>query len=144
MLLKFHRSFQMKITTFCIILLFTCSNNYGQNLIGYKNDEIKKFMKENHKDMNYNKVRNSLFSYLKYSDNSDNQTILFFLTPDSVCKSIQLICNSTLKNDKIKELDANYRKLGDYSWLDDRNGNKYLITLKDEKWSCSITIKPDK
>ena len=52
--------------------------------------------------MNYDKVRNNLFSYLKYSDNYDRQTILFFLTPDSVCKSIRVICDSTMKTEKIK------------------------------------------
>jgi hypothetical protein len=101
-------------------------------------------MKENRKDMNYDKVRNSLFSYLKYSDNYDRQTILFFLTPDSVCKSIRVICDSTMKNEKIDELDTNYKKIADNNWIDDHNGKKYLITLKDEKWSCSITIVPDK
>jgi hypothetical protein len=134
----------MRIAAFCSILIFSSFCAYGQNLIGYRNSEIRKFMKENRKDMNYDKVRNTLFSYLKYSDNYDRQTILFFLTPDSVCKSIRVICDSTMKNEKIGELDTNYKKIADDSWVDDQNGKKYLITLKDEKWSCSITIVPDK
>lgn len=94
--------------------------------------------------MNYDKVRNSMFSYLKYSDNYDRQTILFFLTPDSVCKSIRVICDSAMKPEKIKELDTKYKKISDYSWIDDHDGKKYLITFQDEKWSCSITIIQDK
>jgi hypothetical protein len=134
----------IRIAAFCSILIFSCSYTYGQNLIGYKNIEIRKFMKENRKDMNYDKVRNSMFSYLKYSDNYDRQTILFFLTTDSVCKSIRVICDSTMRTEKIKELDTNYKRIADNSWVDDHDGKKYLITFKDEKWSCSITIVPDK
>jgi hypothetical protein len=134
----------IRIAAFCLFLSISCCFSFGQNLIGFKNNEIKRFMKENCKDMNYDKVRNTIFSYLKYSDNYDRQTILFFLTPDSVCKSVRVICNSTLKNEKIKELDTNYKKIASNSWVDDHGGKKYLITFKDEKWSCSITIVPDK
>jgi hypothetical protein len=126
------------------MLFISCLCTHGQNLIGLRNNEIRKFMRENCKDMNYDKVRNNLFSYLKYSDNYDRQTILFFLTPDSVCKSIRVICDSTMKNEKLKELDTNYKKIADDSWIDDHDGKKYLIKFKDEKWSCSITIVPDK
>jgi hypothetical protein len=133
-----------RVAVFCSILIISCCYTYGQNLIGYKNNEIRKFMKDNCKDMNYDKVRNSMFSYLKYSDNYDRQTILFFLTPDSVCKSIRVICETTMKNEKLRELDTNFKRIADNSWVDDRNGKKYLITFKDEKWSCSITITPDK
>ena len=37
-------------------------------------------MKQNRKDMHFNNVKNSMFSYLKYENSSDSQTILFFLT----------------------------------------------------------------
>jgi hypothetical protein len=113
----------------------------GQNLIGYNNNEIRKFMKENRKEMNFSNVRNSTFSYLKYSDNTDKQTILFFLTPDSVCKSIRLICDTTMKPEKLNELNANYKSIGDDRWIDYHGGKNYLIELRDEKWSCTITIE---
>ena len=134
----------IRIAAFCSFMIFSCSFACGQNLIGYKNNEIRKFMRENRKDMNYDKVRNTMFSYLKYSDNYDRQTILFFLTADSVCKSIRVICDSAMRTEKIKELDTNYKRIADNSWVDDHNGKKYLITFKEEQWSCSITIVPDK
>jgi hypothetical protein len=98
-------------------------------------------MKENRKEMNFSNVRNSTFSYLKYSDNADKQTILFFLAPDSVCKSIRLICDSTMKPEKLSELNANYKSIGDDKWIDQHGGKNYLIELRDEKWSCTITIE---
>ena len=58
--------------------------------------------------MNFNNVVNSKFRYLKYSDNSENQTLLFFLNPDSVCKSVRMICDMSMKTRKIKEFNSHY------------------------------------
>jgi hypothetical protein len=143
MLLKFHRWLKMRRATFLSILFVICNYTFGQNLIGYNDAEIRSFMKQNMKDMHFNKVRNTMFSYLKYSDNSDSQTILFFLTPDSVCKGVRVICENTMKREKIKELDANYKRISDDKWLDNHNGKNYLIKFKVEQWSCSITIEPE-
>ena len=93
--------------------------------------------------MHYDKVRNSMFSYLKYSDSSDSQTILFFLTTDSVCKGVRVICDNSMKHEKIKELDSSYKRIGEDRWVDNHDGINYLIKFKEEEWSCSITIEPD-
>lgn len=100
-------------------------------------------MKKNRKEMHFNNVKNSLFKYLKYSDNSDSQTILFFLTPDSVCKGVRVICENSMKPEKIKELDANYKRIGEHKWVDNHDGKSYLIRLEEEEWSCSITFEPE-
>jgi hypothetical protein len=117
---------------------------YGQNLIGYKYMEIKKYMKENRTEMNINDVTNHKFKYLKYSDTSDSQTLLFFLDPDSVCKSVRIICDVSLKAAKKKEFDTIYKKTGENKWTDSRAGKNYLVELKEEEWSSVITIEPDK
>jgi hypothetical protein len=113
----------------------------GQNLIGYSDAEIRKFMKENHKEMTCNEVKNSMFKYLKYSDDNDSQTLLFFLNDKSVCKNIKLICDRSLKTQKMKELDEIYRKKGVNQWVDRRNGKKYTVELNDEKWAFTVTFK---
>lgn len=114
----------------------------GQNLIGYKDFEIKKYMKENKENLSFNKVNNDRFNYLKYTDNSESQTLLFFLGTDSVCRSIRIICDSVIKAEKVKEFDTNCKKNGENIWVDRRNGIDYLIEIKDEQWSSIITIKP--
>jgi hypothetical protein len=116
----------------------------GQNLIGYNYKEIRKYMNENHKEMNYNNVTNSKYRYLKYTDNSDRQTLFFFLNQDSVCQSIRLICDSYIKTDKVKEYNSIYQKSGENIWKDSRNGKDFVIEIEDEKWSSVITIKPVK
>ena len=94
--------------------------------------------------MNINSVTNSKFSYLKYSDNYENQTMLFFLNPDSVCKSIRLICDVSMKSEKVKELNSRYVKSGENRWLDKRDGKVFHIDIIDGKWSCVISIESEK
>jgi len=101
-------------------------------------------MKENKSEMNFNKVTNNSFNYLKYTDNSDSQTVLFFLNRDTVCTSVRIICDKSEKNNKIKEYNAVYKKNGDNKWIDRRNGTDYLIEIKDETWSTVITIESHK
>jgi hypothetical protein len=116
----------------------------GQNLVGYNERDIKRYMKENRSDMNFNNVANSKFRYLKYSDNSDSQTLLFFFNADSVCKSVRIICDVRIKDEKEKEFNSFYKKTTENTWIDKRNGKDYLIEMKYERWSWIITIEPEK
>jgi hypothetical protein len=134
----------MKLVKLSAALFLICICTQSQNLIGYKGNDILKYMKENHKEMNINSVVNSRFSYLKYSDNLENQTLLFFLNPDSVCKSVRIICDVNMKPEKVKELNSHYRKNGENRWIDKKNGKDYLIELMDGKWSCIISIESEK
>jgi hypothetical protein len=134
----------MKIIILSAILILTCIWAQSQNLIGYKESEILKYMKENRHDMNYNNVVNSKFSYLKYSDNLENQTVLFFLNPDSVCRNVRIICDINMKSQMIKEFDSKYKKSGENKWIDKRERKDYLIELMEGKWSCVISIEPEK
>lgn len=134
----------MRIFTLSAILILTCILSYGQNLVGYNGKEIQKYMKQNNRDFNSEKVANSRFKYLKYSNNSDSQTLLFFITNDSICKSVRLICDLSVKPEKVKEFDSIYKKSNENRWIDKRDGKDYLIQIRDETWSCIITIEPDK
>jgi hypothetical protein len=133
----------MKIISLVVLLFVTVSVICSQNLVGYKNDEIRKFMKENRTDMNFVPTTNNKFLYLKYTDNSESQTLLFFLNPDSVCKSVTLIFDKAAKAVKVKEFNELYKKCGEYKWKERRGEKNYLLEMKDGKWSSIITINPD-
>lgn len=134
----------MKIITLSAVLILICIYSHSQNLIGYKETEIRKYMKKNYSDMNYNTVINSKFNYLKYSDNLENQTVLFFMTPDSVCRNVQIICDMSLKSQKLKELNSKFIKSGENIWIDKKEGKEYLLEMTDGKWSCVISIETKK
>jgi hypothetical protein len=101
-------------------------------------------MKENRQDMNSEKVINSTYNYLKYSDSGDSQTLLFFLNPDSICTSIRSVCDHSIKGEKVKEFDTIYKKIDANKWIDKRDGKDYLVEIRDEKWSFLIVIEPSK
>ena len=123
------------------VLIAICRLANGQNLIGMHNSEIRKYMKENRKDMNFTRVRNTSYSYLKYTDYAETKTTFFFLAPDSVCTGVREVIATGLRSAKISELNANYRRVDDTSWTDSRGGRKYLIRLKDEEWSCTVSYE---
>jgi hypothetical protein len=87
-----------------------------------------------------NFINNSTFKYLKYSDKDDSQTLLFFLNEQLVCKSIRLICDKSLKKEKINECNSLYKKTGDNQWTETKKGKRYLIEMKEEEWSFNVTI----
>ena len=144
MLLKSHSIKLKRVVILSSALILICSYLQSQNLIGYKGKDILKYMKMNRSEMNYNNVVNSKFSYLKYSDSTENQTFLFFLNPDSVCRSVRIICDINMKSQKVKEFDSKYLKKGENKWIDKLGGKNYLIELMEGKWSYVISIESDK
>jgi hypothetical protein len=126
------------------LFFITCVPCYCQNLVGYDAMSIKKYMKVNCSEMILEKVINMRFNYLKYSDNSGSRTLLFFLDTDSVCKSERIIIDQRLRTEKLKELNSLYKKKGENSWIDRRDGQNFLIQIKDEVWTSIVTIVPDK
>ncbi len=134
----------MKNITLFVILTMTCNFIYGQNLIGFRSKEIQKYMKENRQDMNSEVVTNTSFNYLRYSDNFDTQTLLFFLDKDSICMSVKMICDKSIKGEKIKEFNSLYKPNGENKWIDYRKGKKILIDITDEKWVFDVIIESEK
>lgn len=144
MLLRYPSSHKMKFITLSVALFFFSICSYSQNLIGFKGKDVMKYMKANHHEMNYNKVINNKFSYLKYSDSMDNQTILFFLNSDSICRSVRVICDMSIKPLKVRELDKMFTKSDDNKWIDKHDGKTYIIDVMDSSWSCVISYEAEK
>jgi len=134
----------MKLFSLVLVLLLVSITGNSQNLIGYKADDIRNYMSGSRSDMNMEKVKNKLFTYLKYSNKYDTQTMLFFLNPDSICQNIRIICNNSIRDIKIGELDSSFLKSGKKWWIDSRSGKNYYIRIDDNEWSFSITIEPEK
>jgi len=134
----------MKLFSLVLVLLLVSITGNSQNLIGYNADDIRNYMSGSRSDMNMEKVKNKLFRYLKYSNKYDTQTMLFFLNPDSICQNIRIICNNSIRDIKIGELDSSFLKSGKKWWIDSRSGKNYYIRIDDNEWSFSITIEPEK
>jgi hypothetical protein len=122
-------------------LLLLCLNLSAQNLIGYNEQEIRKYMKENEKKLSFQSIiNNSTFKYLKYSDSEETTTCLFFLNEQMVCKSVRMIYDKEMKAQKVKEFNSAYKKSGDNQWIETKENKNYLIVLKEEDYSFNVTI----
>lgn len=130
----------MKFRLFLFLAIISTMSLSGQNLIGYNRDAIAKYMKENHKNMSLNDVVNSQFSYLKYSDDNDSETMLFFLGKDSICTGVRIICDAAVREGMIKEFNSEFKKTGNNTWMDSRNGKNYRIDLSEDSWSYVFNI----
>ena len=127
-------------TGFILFILTLCLNLSGQNLIGFKDKAIRQYMREKKKDFSFSSMTfNNTFKYLKFQDKNETQTLLFFLTADSVCKSVRLVCDKTLETEKINELNSTCTIMGNNVWSETRDGKKYLIELKEEEWTFNLT-----
>lgn len=131
----------MKFVIPFLFAVFVSSGIYGQNLIGYEEAEIKKYMKENRNDFKLQNDKNNYFKYLKYVNNTNTETLIFFLSDKSVCSEIRTICDQNLKSQKLKELDSSYTKESENVWTEKKKNKNYVIELTDEEWFFSINIK---
>jgi hypothetical protein len=125
-----------------VVLILINFNLNGQNLIGCNEKEIRQYMADKEKNMAYqNFINNSTFKYLKYIDKDETETMLFFMNEQLICKSIRVICDKSLKSEKIKEYNSLYKKSGENQWTETKSGKNYLIELKEDEWSFNVTIK---
>jgi len=128
-------------TVFVLFLFFITVSLSAQNLIGYKLKDIRKYMRENQKSMSWQGLTfNKTFKYAKFADRDGMQTTLFFLTADTVCKGIRMVCDKSMKLDMLKDLDSKYKKSGPNQWTGGKEGTDYLIELREEEWTFNVTI----
>ena len=141
MLLKFHKQSLMKIIIISFFVVFLNTALYSQKFIGFSEKDIKKQMDTDRPGFNIQNDNNLYFKYLKYVNNENTETILFFLSDKLLCTEIRIICDLSMKSQMLKELDSTYTKQNDNTWIENKNRNNYLIELNDEEWFFSINIK---
>lgn len=131
-----------KVISILILVGYYSLSVSSQHFIGMHSEAINEIMEEHHPDFNQdNSFVNKTFNYLKYVDNLEQQTWLFFLDDNDYCKSSKLICDYVLLDDKVAELNQSYNKTGSLSWSYKNNDNSFDVTLKKEEWFFSILTK---
>jgi len=135
----------MKTICLSIILITLSFSLSAQNLLGYKEDKIEKYIEKNNKDLvKDTETRNEKYDYLKYTDGfSGTTTVYFFLDANGRCKRIKKMYVHSIKDEIIEELDRNYTPDGDNKWTDIKKGSKAIISLNNEEWFFTVTIEPE-
>jgi hypothetical protein len=132
---------------YLIISLLTVLLNetQAQNYIGMTKDDIIVEMNTSHKSFKLNTSNvNPYYKYLKYEDNINEITILFFLSENDKCTLVRKMCDYMNINEEIDDLNKKYKPIGKDKWSYTIKGKIYLVTLLEEEWYFTITTKQKK
>lgn len=129
-----------------LFMLFALASNsaYGQNYIGMHKDSIQKTLRKDFPDFRPdNSTTNSTYSYLKFVDRVNEQTVLFFLSKDNRCTRVRWVSDYSNLTDIRKMLDSKYTRMGDKTWYYKAGGKEYSITLDQEQWYFTVSFFED-
>lgn len=117
----------------------------GQHFIGKHKSDVKKLMQETMKEFHIDDYsRNPVYNMVKYIDNLGNQTLIYFFSEQDTCLYSKWICDYSMLNKVISQLNEKYEQSADDSWHYMYDEKKYHITLETGDWFFTITTRPDK
>jgi len=124
------------------VLLTIHAKLYGQKFIGLPKDAIKGMMKTEMPELYFvDNTTNTSYNYLKYVDDLNEQTLLFFLNENNICTMIRYMCDYSLLNKKKKWLNNTYTKTAENQWGYKEGGKAYEIELDEGDWYFTITTR---
>ncbi|MEA1885916.1 MAG: hypothetical protein U9N72_01725 [Bacteroidota bacterium] len=135
----------MRAILIYIILFFFPVNLSGQNVLGYKQNKIEKYISKNYKHLvKEGNTRNEYYKYLKYTDGAGGTTtVYFFLSDKNKCTRVKRMHVHSMKDEVIHELDSLYTRKGDNLWSERHRGIRSVIKLENEEWFFTVTIEPE-
>jgi hypothetical protein len=126
------------------LLLLPAYVGYGQEFIGKHKDEVKQIMNTERKDVHIDQSsRNTVYNLLKYVDRLNTQTILYVFNDKDTCIFYKTIYDYFYLKKIEKELNQKYTRTDSGTWIYYSGNNKYLITLKKEKWFFSVLVNKE-
>lgn len=87
---------------------------------------------------------NKTFNYLKYVDYLGQQTILFFMDENDICTAWKWMCDYSLLEEKVKELNDKFKPAGENRWTFKHNDKQFEVKLDKEEWFFSIITRAKK
>jgi hypothetical protein len=134
-----------KRTFISIFIMLTGSLTVpAQHFIGLDKTEVKKLMAEHRKELFIDESSvNTVFNTLKYIDRFQNQTLLFVFTEDDICAYSKWMCDYSMMNKVIAELNSEYRQSATNTWHYREKDKPYIITLTTGDWFFTITTRKE-
>ncbi|GEM_PF-217796 len=130
----------MKLLSVILAIAFISAG--VQDFIGLNEQKIRTIMIEEHQGLTLDsRVRNENFRYLKYFSKDENETWVIFLDYKGKCNGVRIICDNSILNEKVRELNEHYKVSGKGLWTYRSKGDEITISLKQDPWFFSITYK---
>ena len=116
----------------------------AQHFIGLDKTEVKKLMAEQRKELFIDESSvNTVFNTLKYIDRFQNQTLLYVFSEDDICEYSKWMCDYSMMNKVIADLNREFRQSATNIWHYMENGIPYIITLTTGDWFFTITTRKE-
>ena len=114
----------------------------GQHFVGRHKTEVRDLMEKEKKhlyedDHSVNRVYNTV----KYIDRLGDQTLLFVFSEQDTCLYSKWMCDYSMLNVVIADLNGNYAQSAEDTWSYVHDGMPYVITLTAGDWYFTITTK---
>ncbi|PLW99842.1 MAG: hypothetical protein C0594_16545 [Marinilabiliales bacterium] len=77
---------------------------------------------------------------LKYTDKSEDNTLMFFLDEDGICKYEKFMLDIDKAKYTVDTLTKNYKYLDDLKWEHDNGRKECLIQMKNSEWFFTVFI----
>lgn len=123
-------------------LLLIAGSGKSQNLIGYHSADIKNIMRETQTEFRLNDdTKNEYYNYLKFENRFGTKTFLFFLSENDTCTYTKLMCDYSDLKETLKMLNKKYQLVNKNSWIEEKDSNKFNISLKREKWYFTLIMR---
>ncbi|MBE0676345.1 MAG: hypothetical protein IH591_16945 [Bacteroidales bacterium] len=116
--------------------------SHAQNYAGLRQSAIIKLIGiELPEFSKQNGIINDTHKYLRYETDDGLQTLLVFLDDKDICHEVRLNFDESVLKEKMKEFDTKYNRINDSTWIDKKRGKEFTISLKDETWYYSASIR---
>ena len=121
-------------------LLFSMSGPLkGQSVIGMPKEELKVYMKENHRGFRLdNSVVKQRFNYLKYVNGLRTRTWIFYFTEEDICKTSKQVCEYGEFDKILAELNGSYEQVGESLWEYMLKRDTIRIILTKQEWYFTV------
>jgi len=126
-----------------IFSLFALSLDAQVFIGASKADVLAEMKKKKPGFINDDSVRNDKYNYLKYISDDESETWIIVFDGKDKCKCVKVTCDIGKINEKRKELDSLYTKLGKDKWSLDQHTGNILVDLKNETWYFTITYRQE-
>lgn len=130
------------IAAFIVFWPVMAKPSYAQNYAGLRQSAIIKLIGiELPEFSKQNGIINDTHKYLRYETDDGLQTLLVFLDDKDICLEVRLNFDESVLKEKMKEFDTKYNRINDSTWIDKKRGKEFTISLKDETWYYSASIR---
>jgi len=123
-----------------IALLFSLNGLLrAQTVIDMPKEELKVFMKEEHKGFRLdNSVVKQRFNYLKYVNGLRTRTWIFYFNLEDICRTSKQVCDYGEFDEMLTELNRSYETVGDSRWEYMLEKDTVQVTLTRQEWYFTV------